>query len=439
MDLIASIAVVIFGVSYALIATEKVHRVAAALGGVAAMALLGLFREEGPLVNAESAFFNEHTGVDWSVIFLLFGMMIVVSVLRHTGLFEFIALWAARVSKGRPIRLMIVLAVVTAFFSPILDNVTVVLLVAPVTLSVCKRLGISPMPYLISLIFAANVGGISTLIGDPPNLIIASRADLTFTDFLVYSLPLFVIELVLLIGILAFVFRKQLRKKIDVEEALGDVDPIDAIPNMGLLVRCLVVLGIIMVVFALHEVVPLDPPIVSMLGAGLMVLVSRAKPHQFLAEVEWTTLAFFMSLFVLVGVLVEIGVLGLLGDFAAELMGDNELFGVTGLLLGSAGIGAVVDNIPYTTAMVPIVSEMVAATQHVGAESPLWWAFVFGADLGGNMTSVAAGANVVVIGIAAGAGHKISFWKFAKYGIPVTLITVAVAWVYIYVRFFVMV
>ncbi|MDR1355219.1 MAG: ArsB/NhaD family transporter [Propionibacteriaceae bacterium] len=439
MGLIPSIALVVFGVSYALIATEKIHRVAAALGGVAVMAILGLFRKEGPLVSAESAFFSEHTGVDWSVIFLLFGMMIVVSVLRHTGLFEFIALWAARMSKGRPIRLLIVLTLVTAFFSPILDNVTVVLLVAPVTMSVCKRLEISPIPYLLSLIFAANVGGTSTLIGDPPNLIIASRADLTFTDFLVYSLPLTVILLVVLVGVLAFMFRKDMKKVIDVDEALGDIDPADAIPNVGLLVRCLVVLAIIMVVFGLHEVVPLDPPVVSMLGAGLMVLVSRTKPHQFLAEVEWTTLAFFMALFVLVGVLVEIGVIGLLGDFAAELMGGNELLGVTGLLFGSAGIGAVVDNIPYTTAMVPIVSEMVAATSHVGAASPLWWAFVFGADLGGNMTSVAAGANVVVIGLAASDGNRISFWKFAKYGIPVTLLTVVIAWVYIYLRFFIFV
>ncbi|MDR0836749.1 MAG: ArsB/NhaD family transporter [Propionibacteriaceae bacterium] len=432
-----SIALIVFAITYALIASEKVHRVAAALGGVAAMAILGLFREEGPLVSADTAFFSEHTGVDWGVIFLLFGMMIVVSVLRHTGLFEFIALWAARVSKGSPVRLLIVLMSVTALFSPILDNVTVVLLVAPVTLSVCQRLSISPMPYLMGLIFAANIGGTSTLIGDPPNLIIASRADLSFTDFLVYSLPLTLLLFVVLVLVLIVVFRKQMHKKIDVDEALGDLDPKDAIPSVALLVRCLIVLAIVMVTFGMHEFVPLDPSIVAMLGAGFMVLVSQTKPKQFLAEVEWTTLAFFMSLFVLVGVLVEVGVIGQMGEFAAELMDGNELGGVTGLLFGSAIIGAVVDNIPYTTAMVNIVAEMVAATPHVGADSPLWWAFVFGADLGGNMTAVAAGANVVVLGLAASAGEKISFWKFAKYGIPITLLTVAISWVYIYVRFFV--
>jgi Na+/H+ antiporter NhaD/arsenite permease-like protein len=433
----ASIVLIVFAITYVLIASEKVHRVAAALGGVAVMAILGLFREEGPLVSADTAFFSEHTGVDWGVIFLLFGMMIVVSVLRHTGLFEFIALWAARASNGSPIKLLVVLMGVTGLFSPILDNVTVVLLVAPVTLSVCQRLSISPVPYLLGLVFAANIGGTSTLIGDPPNLIIASRADLSFTDFLVYSLPLTLLLFAVLVGVLIVVFRKEMRQRIDVEAALGDLDPRDAIPSVSLLVRCLVVLVLIMLVFGLHEVVPFDPSITAMLGAGLMVLVSQTKPKQFLAEVEWTTLAFFMSLFVLVGVLVEVGVIGQMGELAAEIMDGNELGGVTGLLFGSAVIGAVIDNIPYTAAMVNIVAEMVAATPHVGADSPLWWAFVFGADLGGNMTAVAAGANVVVLGLAASAGEKISFWKFAKYGIPITLLTVAISWLYIYLRFFV--
>jgi Na+/H+ antiporter NhaD/arsenite permease-like protein len=438
MSVITVVAIAIFLISYALIATEKVHRVAAALGGVAGMTILGLFRPEGPLVSADSAFFTEHTGVDWNVVFLLFGMMIVVSVLRHTGLFEFIALESARLSKGRPIRLLIVLTLVTAFFSPILDNVTVVLLVTPVTLSVCARLKLDPAPYLISLIFAANIGGTSTLIGDPPNLIIGSRAGLTFADFLVHSLPLTVILLIALVATVAVVFRKQMREPIDVDEALGDVNPYDAIPNTAVLLRCLAALTLIMVIFGMHSVVRLDPSIVAMLGAGLMVVVSGTRPKQFLAEVEWVTLAFFMALFVLVGALVEVGVIGQLGEAAANLIGGREMVGVTGLLFGSATLGAVVDNIPYTTAMVPIVSDMVAATDASGAASPLWWAFVFGADLGGNMTGVAAGANVVVLGLAARFGKPITFWQFTKYGIPFTLLTVAIAWVYVWLRYFVL-
>ncbi|MDR0416525.1 MAG: hypothetical protein LBH76_04275, partial [Propionibacteriaceae bacterium] len=220
------------------------------------------------------------------------------------------------------------------------------------------------------------------------------------------------------------------------EEALGDVTPSDAIPNKPLLIRCLAVLAVIMAVFTLHSLVPLDPSVVAMLGAGLMVVVSGAKPKQFLAEVEWVTLAFFMALFVLVGALVEVGVIGQLGKLAADLIGGREMVGVTGLLFGSAVLGAVVDNIPYTTAMAPIVSEMVASTTSSGADSPLWWAFVFGADLGGNMTGVAAGANVVVLGLAARFGQPISFWQFTKYGVPFTLLTVAIAWLYVWLRYF---
>jgi Na+/H+ antiporter NhaD/arsenite permease-like protein len=427
--MIVAAAVVIFLVSYALIATEKVHRVAAALGGVGAMTLIGL-------VSAESAFFDQETGIDWNVIFLLFGMMIIVSVLRRTGLFEFMALWAARASGGRPARLMVLLIVVTAVFSPILDNVTTVLLIAPITLSVCRRLGLPSAPFLISQILASNVGGTSTLIGDPPNIIIGSRAGLTFDDFLVHALPLTVLMMVGLVLLLRLLFRDQLKGSVDVELALGVGQPSDAIPDKRLLVKCLIVLGAVMVAFSLHTASHFDPSIVAMLGAGAMVLASRSSPKEFLSDVEWPTLAFFMALFVLVGSLVEVGVIGRLGLWAAGLMAGDQLLGASVLLVGSAVVGAFVDNIPYTAAMVPIVEEMVASTGVTGAASPLWWAFVFGADLAGNATAVAAGANVVVLGIAAKAGEPISFWQFTKYGIVVTAATIAMAWVYVWLRYF---
>lgn len=422
-------AVAVFIVTYGLIATERVHRVAAALGGVAAMVVLGI-------INAESAFFSHETGVDWDVIFLLFGMMVIVGVLKQTGLFEFLALWAVKHSGGRPARLATLLILVTAALSPILDNVTTVLLVTPVTLSVCERLGLRPMPYLISLILAANVGGTSTLIADPPNIIVASRANLTFDDFLIHSLPLCLILLVVLIGLVRVLFRRDFRGRVDLDGLIEP--PASAIPDRGLLYRCLAVLALVMLAFGLHTELHLDPSLVAMLGAGAMVVVSQTQTEAFLEEVEWSTLAFFMALFVLVGGLVEVGVIGALGTYAAELMGDNELAGVTGLMIGSAIVGGFVDNIPYTAAMVPIVEEMVAATPSSGADSPLWWALVFGADLGGNTTAVAAGANVVVLGLAAKAGHPISFWKFTRYGIVVTIVTLAVAWVYVALRYFVL-
>jgi Na+/H+ antiporter NhaD/arsenite permease-like protein len=426
--ILTSAAISIFIISYALIATERVHRVAAALGGVAGMVVIGL-------VDAETAFFDEHTGIDWNVIFLLFGMMVIVGVLKQTGLFEFLALWAAQKSGGHPYKLLVLLVLVGAAVAPILDNVTCVLLVAPVTLSVCRQLGLPSAPYLISLILASNIGGMSTLIGDPPNIIIGSRAGLSFVDFLVHSLPLTVLLLVLFVVMARWLFRKDLTTRGDLG-ALVDLRPTDAITNVRMLLRCLVVLFLVMVAFSLHTVLHLDPSVVAMMGAGATVLVSRTAPEEFLEEVEWGTLAFFMALFVLVGALVQVGVIGAIGEWAAGAMGDRELLGASALLFGSAVVGAFVDNIPYTTATVPVVEDMVAATPSSGAESPLWWAFVFGADLGGNTTAVAAGANVVVLGIAAKHGEPISFWEFTKYGVVVTVATLLVAWVYVYLRYF---
>jgi Na+/H+ antiporter NhaD/arsenite permease-like protein len=426
--ILTSAALSVFIVSYSFIATERVHRVAGALGGVAGMVAIGL-------VDAKTAFFQEHTGIDWNVIFLLFGMMVIVGVLKQTGLFEFLALWAAQKSGGHPYKLLVLLVLVSAVVAPILDNVTCVLLVAPVTLSVCRRLELPPAPYLISLILASNIGGTATLIGDPPNIIIGSRAGLTFVDFLVHSLPLTTILLTGFVLMARLLFRRQLSHHVDLSR-LGDLNPAEAITNVRMLVRCLVVLGLVMLAFGLHTVLHLDPSVVAMMGAGATVLVSRTEPEQFLEEVEWGTLAFFMALFVLVGALVQVGVIGQIGEFAAEAMGDRELLGATALLFGSGVVGAFVDNIPYTTATVPIVEDMVAATMSSGAESPLWWAFVFGADLGGNATAVAAGANVVVLGIAAKHGEPISFWGFTKYGVVVTVATLLVAWGYVYLRYF---
>jgi len=426
--ILTSAALAVFIIAYALIATERVHRVAAALGGVAGMVVIGV-------VNAETAFFDHRTGVDWNVIFLLFGMMIIVGVLKQTGLFEFLALWAAKKSGGHPYKLLVLLVLVGAAVAPILDNVTCVLLVAPVTLSVCRRLGLPSAPYLISLILASNIGGMSTLIGDPPNIIIASRAGLTFTDFLVHSLPLTIILLALFVVMARWLFRKDMTRMGNVH-GLDDLRPTDAITNVRMLRRSLVVLLLVMVAFGLHSVMHLDPSVVAMMGAGAMVLVSRTEPEEFLEEVEWATLAFFMALFVLVGALVQVGVIGAISEWAAEVMGERELLGATALLFGSGVVGAFVDNIPYTTATVPVVEEMVSGTAVSGADSPLWWAFVFGADLGGNATAVAAGANVVVLGIAAKAGEPISFWGFTKYGVVVTVMTLLVAWVYVYLRYF---
>ncbi len=429
--MIVGLTVVIFLVTYVFIATERIHRVAAACGGVAAMTVIGL-------VDAESAFFDQETGIDWNVIFLLLGMMVIVGILRHCGLFEFLALWAAREANGDPRRLLTLLILVTAGTSPILDNVTTVLLVAPVTLAVCERLQLPPAPYLISLVMASNIGGMATLIGDPPNIIIASRGGLSFNDFLVHAMPLTVVLVGGLVVTMRLLYRRDLVAHLppDVGHEISvHVLPATAIPDRRRLLRALTVLAAVMIAFGLHTLVHLDPSVVAMLGAGAMVVVTNATPEEFLAEIELPTLAFFMALFVLVGALVKVGVIGDIGHWAADAMGDQTFLAATVLLFGSAIAGGFVDNIPYTAATVPIVTELVNASGG-GADSPLWWAFVFGADLGGNTTAVAAGANVVVIGIAHKAGHPISFWQFTRVGLLVTSLSLVVAWVYVALRYF---
>ncbi|WP_244929457.1 ArsB/NhaD family transporter [Nocardioides sp. W7] len=428
--MITAAAIGVFLVAYAFIATERIDRVAAALGGVAAMTVLGL-------VDADSAFFDHDTGVDWNVIFLLFGMMVIVGVLKQTGLFEYLALWAARASGGRPARLLGLLIVVTALASALLDNVTTVLLVAPVTLSVCARLGLPTTPYLVSLIFASNIGGTATLIGDPPNIIIASRAGLSFNDFLVHTLPVTVVIVALLVVLCRFLYRRELRAVVPLEDAV-QLDPASAIRDPRRLAICLVVLTVVMVAFGLHTVLHLDPSVVAMLGAGAMVLLTRTSSEEFLEEVEWGTLVFFMALFALVGALVQVGVIGDLGELAADALGDRPLVAATTLLFGSAIVGGFVDNIPYTAATVPIVQDLVGASGDTSSGNPLWWAFALGADLGGNTTAVAAGANVVVLGIAHSAGRPITFWQFTRNGLIVTFMSLCVAWLYVWLRYFVM-
>ena len=427
----AVLAVATFVVTYAFIATERVHRVTAAVGGAMVMAVLGV-------VDTETAFYSESSGVDWNVVFLLFGMMVIVGVLKQTGLFDYLAVWAAQKSGGRPVRLMMLLLLVTAGASALLDNVTTVLLVAPVTLKVCKELDLRPVPYLVSLAFASNIGGTATLIGDPPNIIIASRADLSFNDFLLHLTPIVVVLLVVLLGLCWLMFRDQLQTRRGQVVRELTLRPGAAITDRRTLTACLVVLAAVMVGFSLHSVLHVQPSLIALVGAWVMVLVSRTTPAEFLAEVEWSTLVFFMALFVLVGGLVETGVIAELGQSAVAATGERPLFAATALLFGSAVLGAFVDNIPYTTAMAPVVADLVAATPDAGQGQALWWAFALGADLGGNTTAVAAGANVVILGIAARHLHRISFWQFTRYGLVVTAATLLVAWPYVWLRYFVL-
>lgn len=421
--------VVVFVAAYVLIATERIHRVAAALWGAAAMVLLGV-------VDAKVAFFSEETGVDWNVIFLLLGMMVIVSVLKQTGVFDYVAIWAAKRTRGRPFATMVLLVCITALASALLDNVTTVLLIAPVTLLVCDRLGLPPVPFLVAEALASNIGGTATLIGDPPNIIIASRAGLTFNDFLLNLAPIVLVLMVVFIGLCRILFRSAFRYDADRVATLMALDEREVIRDRGLLLRSGVVLALVMVGFIAHSAVHIEPSLVALLGAGALVALSRLDPPEYLEEVEWPTLVFFMGLFVMVGALIEVGVIGRLGEAVTEAVGDQYLLASSFLLWGSGVASGVVDNIPYVATMSPLVKDLVASGHGSPGAAALWWALALGADLGGNATAVGASANVVVIGIAARNGHPISFWKFTKYGAVVALVTIAVAWVYLWLRYY---
>ena len=421
--------VAVFVAAYVLIATERIHRTSAALAGAAGMVLLGV-------VDAKVAFFSERTGVDWNVIFLLLGMMVIVSVVKQTGVFDYLAIWAAKRTRGRPFPTMVLLVVITAFASALLDNVTTVLLIAPVTLLVCDRLAVSPVPFLIAEVLASNIGGTATLIGDPPNIIIASRAGLTFNDFLVNLAPIVVLLMVVLIGLCWVLFRKQLRYDPERVAALMALDERDVIQDSGLLKRSGVVLAAVMVGFFGHSALHIEPSMVALLGAGALVALSGLKPKEFLEEVEWSTLVFFMGLFVMVGALVEVGAMARVGEAVTQAVGDRYLLASSVLLGGSALLSGIVDNIPYVATMTPLVQDLVAAGQGDPQANALWWALALGADLGGNATAVGASANVVVLGIAARNGHPISFWRFTRYGSVVTVVTIAVSWGYLWLRYY---
>lgn len=421
--------VAVFVAAYVLIATERVHRVAAALGGAAAMVLLGA-------VDAQTAFFSQRTGVDWNVIFLLLGMMIIVSVVKQTGVFDYLAIWAAKRARGRPFRVMVILVLITAVASALLDNVTTVLLVAPVTLLVCQRLDVPPVPFLIAEALASNIGGTATLIGDPPNIIIGSRAGLSFNDFLLNLGPLVLLLLVVFIGLCRLLFRSAFRYDPQRVAAVLALDERATIRDRGLLVRSGVVFAAVMAGFVAHSALHVEPSLVALLGAGALVAVSKLGPAEFLEDVEWGTLVFFMGLFVMVGALVETGVIGRLGQVVTGAVGDRYFLAASALLWGSAALSGIVDNIPYVASVTPLVQGLVAAGNGSPQAHALWWALALGADLGGNATAVGASANVVIIGLAARSGHRISFWEFTRYGLVVAAVTLTVAWPYLWLRYY---
>jgi len=409
----------IFLLTYALIVSEKIHRTVSALLGGVAMILF--------VVPQEKAFH----AIDWNVIFLLAGMMIIANVLKETGLFQWIALHAVRLGKGDPFRVLIILSLITAVTSALLDNVTIVILIAPVTLFVASTLRVSPVPFLIAEILASNIGGMATLVGDPPNILIGSAAGIDFVTFAANMGPISVIILLVFIGLARLLFQKELTVQDQSSVDITDLDDSALITEPILLRKSLIVMAGVILGFLLHGAFHLEPATIALTGATLLMLWSKTDPHHALRDIEWTTLFFFFGLFIMVEAVVEVGLIEIVADAALRLTGGNLTLTSILLIWFSAIASGIVDNIPYTATMIPIVKRLGQAM----SAGPLWWSLALGACLGGNLTLVGAAANVVVASLAEKSGHPISFRHFLRYGFITTVMSLALASGYVWLRY----
>jgi Na+/H+ antiporter NhaD/arsenite permease-like protein len=441
------IAVTIFLVAFAAIVSERVHKTKVALFGAALMIVLSI-------VEQDDAFHSSHLGVDWNVIFLLISMMILVNVLAGTGVFEWAAIRAAKLARGRPMGIMSLFVILTAVASAFLDNVTTVLLLAPVTLLVCDELDLDPVPFVLAEALSSNIGGTATLIGDPPNIMVASRAKLSFLDFLVHLAPVVLVMMVAFLIVLRVLYGSRLEVDEAKRQRILSMDESKMVKDPVLARKALVVLGLTLVGFVLHGFLHLEPATIALLGASVVLLVARGDPHKALSEIEWNTLFFFIGLFIIVGGIVKVGAIRDVSELLiryTEPSRDSMEGTAYALLWGSAVLSAIVDNIPYVATMSPLVMDMANTVFHGGGADPaalpietlhepvlmpVWWSLALGACLGGNGTAIGASANVVVLGIASRSGVKISFVRFLAFGAPVMFLTVAIAHVYVKLRYY---
>ena len=415
-------AVVIFGISYLLIATGRIPHVVVAVLGAMAMVFLGVMSEHEALSH-----------VNLEVVLLLAGMMSLANIFARTGAFEWAAIKAAQLVRGDGFLTLCLLCVITAVASAFLDNVTVVVLAVPITLSICRMLDVQPIPFLLAQVFASNIGGVSTIVADPPNIIIAAEADIGFLDFMLNTAPVGIVGMFVLLGMLYLWFRKS---TITTEESRATVmqrNAASAITDYVLLKKCIVVFSLTVVGFLLHELLHVGPASVAVASATVLILISRIDPQEVLEQVEWTTLAFFVGLFILVGGLEETGVTVIVREWLVDVSGGSDR-NLAFMLVWFGGVtSAIVDNVPFTATMVEVVRGV--SNDDLGI-SPLWWALALGADLGGNATIVGASANVIVVNLARARGYPISFMHFFKYGVVISFLTLLVSTAYLWLRYF---
>ena len=433
-------AIAVFFLAYVLISFEIFHKTIIALVGAALLLLVGV-------ITQGEAFHSEEFGVDWNVVFLLISMMIIVNIMKPTGFFEYLAIKSAKLVKGSPYGIMAVFSLVTAVLSAFLDNVTTVLLVTPIIIFICDELGVDAIPFLISTALASNIGGTATLIGDPPNIMIASKAHLTFMDFIIHLAPVILVIMAVYVAMLRIVFSKSLKKNAEAQQRIMALDETTVIKDPATIVKCLIVLAAVVSGFIFHAKIHLPPASIALGGAAILLLLCKAKDlHSILSDCEWTSIFFFIGLFIVIGAVVKVGFVKIMATQVVHAVGNNMLTASTVILWFSAVASAIIDNIPFVATMNPLIIDMgkqlwpgiPPEVLTYGQLMPVWWALSLGACLGGNGTAIGASANVVVLGMAEKAGKKVSFVKFMAYAFPFWLMSIIISNLYIWFRYFVL-
>ena len=415
------VAIVVFLIVIVAIMTEKVHRTAAALAGSVILLLTGV-------LDVDSAIGY----IDFNTIGVLIGMMLFVAVVKNSGLFEYVAIKAAKMAKGDPWKIMVAFIIITAFLSGFLDNVTTVLLVGPMTITIARMLKINPVPFLLTQIFAANMGGTATLIGDPPNIMIGSAAGLTFLDFVANTGIVAIVSIIVLIIIMRFVYGSKLSADVEAIKSVAQLDETKAIEDHALLVKSIVMVIIVVFAFIFHSQIGMETATIALTCAAVMMVIGKQNIDHIVSEVEWSTILFFVALFTVVGGMVETGVIGELAHIILNTAEGHPIMMMMILLWASALLSSILDNIPFVATLIPLVIALGESGVDI---EPLWWAISLGACFGGNGTLIGASANVVLSGISNKHGYPITFKDYTKVGFPVMIMTVVLSTIFLLVKY----
>lgn len=424
--ILALVALVIFVITYMFIITEWVNKMTAALLGGFLVIITGIMNQEKAM-----------SYIDWNVIFLLIGMMMVMSVLKETGVFQYLAIKTAKLAQGKPIRILLFMFVITGVVSAFLDNVTTVMMLIPVVLLISNELKISPIPFIITMAIASNIGGTATMIGDPPNILIGSATDYNFIDFIVNLTPIVMVIMTVSLGVIYLIYNKKLHVTNENRARLMAYKEDKLLHNKRLLKRALVVVALMLTAFTLQGVLHLDSATIAMTaGLTLLIMHNRKKvDHVLMHDIDWITIFFFIGLFMVVGSLKETGIMDKLGTKIVDLT-NNDIRMTSVVILWFSGIfSAIIDNVPFVATMIPMLKNV---STHIGVANmhPIWWALALGSCLGGNGTLIGASANIIAVGIAHKNGLHISFKEFTKIGLIFTLLSLLISSVYLVLRYF---